>query len=109
MEVLNYTGKEIGIISKSGYPITVLFPWGNAKCIFETNLKVETDNLIPIYDKGFKKVVGLPAPDPNKETYYIVNNEVAQWQNRVRRDLLIPTEPITHQGATFYKKLILAF
>lgn len=107
MEVLNYTGKDIGVFTKTGIPIAVLLSKGSPKCHYSIELGIETDKLIPIWDKQLLKVTGLPAPDPNLKTYYVVTKEVADAVGSTRFDLLLATEPVEYEGVTYYKKLIM--
>lgn len=107
MQVINYTGKEIGLVTKLGNPIGILHPEGCPTIQSDISLTLESDNLIPIYKNEYYSVRGLPSPDPNREIYYVVNEDVIRAIGRTRSDLLIPTEPFPFDGTTYYKNLLL--
>lgn len=96
MEILNYTGKRIGLFHPVlGRPERVLPSHGNARCeIQEYKRPSENSNSI--------KVKGLPSPDFNLQKQYIVSREVAEVFGSARKDLLIPENPIPYEGALFY-------
>lgn len=105
MQVLNYTGKRIGLANPAGNPIEVLPSDGLARV--EITLEpVVSDSRFSIFRKAFGTVKNLPEPDPNNKKSYIVTKEVAEAVRNFRFDLLVPEEPFTYEGATFYKKLI---
>lgn len=109
MEVLNYTGKRIGVANEQGRTVEVLPPHGFARLEKAVELKLEAQvgiGRIPIYKKGYSKVRGLPSPDLNLEKLYIVSKEVAEAAGNTRFDLLVGEEPFNEHGAICYKHLI---
>jgi hypothetical protein len=104
-EILNYTGKRIGLTNGSGSPIEVLPSHGNARCEIEKTTDIEVGR-IQIYRKTFGKVRGLPNPDLNHQKLYIVSREVAEAIGNTRYDLLVPEDPFPYEGVTFYKTLV---
>ncbi|MBW4890119.1 hypothetical protein KXQ82_10350 [Mucilaginibacter sp. HMF5004] len=106
MEVLNYTGRPIGIASAHGQPMIGLPSEGYAKCEIERIDKVNKFGLIPIYKRIMDRVNGLPSQDRNLEKLYIVNKEVAESIGHTRFDLLVVEEPIDITGSIYYKKLM---
>ena len=98
IELLNYTGKRIGLVNDSGNPSKVLPSHGNARLETVTYRWSNPRNEVT-------KVCGLPSPDWNLIKFYIVTREVAEMFGPGRKDLLVPEEPFVHGGATYYRKL----
>jgi hypothetical protein len=105
MEILNYTGKRVGLTNSSGSPSKMLSSQGNAHFdeIAVTPLK-NVDGIF-IYSQKLGNVRGLPSPDRNQEKFYIVPKEIAEYLKKVRFDLLVAEEPFIWEGGTFYKRL----
>lgn len=106
MEILNYTGKPVGLTNKNGSPYKVLPSHGRAHFeSIEVN-QIKSIDLVPIYGLKPGKIRGLPSPDWNHEKLYIVPKEIAEHVRKVRFDLLVVEESFTWEGGTFYKKLV---
>lgn len=105
MEILNFTGRPIGLTTESGQPLTLLSSNGFAKCQVQ-KIKQKTFNLIPIYYKSYGRVTGLPSPQPDLQKLYIVNKDVAEAAANTRFDLLVVEDPIEWGDKTFYKSLV---
>lgn len=102
MEILNYTGKRIGLVSAAGHLAEILPIHGKATCEVEV-VKSLNVGRIPIFEKKFGKVSGLPNRDLNFEKLYIVNREIADAFGGMRKDLLIAEQPVASEGAMYYK------
>jgi len=106
MEILNYTGKRIGLTNPSGYPIEVLPSHGFAKVDVTLAKANPNDTRFSIFAKEFSRVMNLPDADRNNNKMYIVTKDVAEAIGKYRVDLLIPEDSFTWEGATFYKMLV---
>jgi hypothetical protein len=104
MQLLNYTGKQIGLSNEGGSLVKVFPSDGNARCVIQNKKKAEVD-MITIYKKEYGRVEGLPDPDRNLQKLYIVTRDVAEAAGP-RFDLLVPEELVTNQGYTYYKYLV---
>ncbi len=105
MEIVNYTGRPVGLSSEAGHPLRVINSIGTARCEVTKEKSRNVDGVI-IYREGFSRVVGLPESDNDLAKRFIVSPEVAKAMGKIRFDLLIGQEPYTYEGQMFYKYLI---
>lgn len=104
-EIVNFTGKKIGITDEFGKPMKVLPSVGNARC--ETKLIVkDTVDATTIYERTYGRVMGLPRSDSRYKKMFIVHKEVAEAVGNTRFDLLVPEDPMVYEGTTFYRHLV---
>jgi hypothetical protein len=105
MEILNYTGKNIGLATKSGVPVRGLPTLG--KAYSDTSLKdLDIMDRVTVSKIIYGTVKGLPPQDSSLQTMYIVNDDVIEVEGIKRRDLLKPIDPIQIGPDIFYKRLI---
>lgn len=110
MQILNYTGEEVGFVNEGGIVTAVLHSNGNARCkidVREVPMKDKSPFVPKVYRRQLGQVIGLPTPDANLEKYYIVTKDVAEAVGNSRMDLLLADEPVNLKGKTYYKKLIM--
>ncbi|MET3978991.1 hypothetical protein ABIB62_001560 [Mucilaginibacter sp. UYP25] len=106
MEILNYTGKDVGLTNTSGSPLIILPSVGKARFDSVQFEQVSKVGGAPIFIKKIGKVLGLPKPDPNHEKYYVVPSEVAERAKIYRFDLLTVEDSFSYEGAIFYRKIV---
>lgn len=105
MEILNYTGRAIGLATKTGIPVKGIPSDGNAQCDVVLE-EVNTEQRITVFKRVCSRVKGLPHQDPSMQKLYIVNEAVAQAIGHTRYDLLVPSDPMDVGGSIYYKQLI---
>jgi hypothetical protein len=106
MEILNYTGKPVGLTNKHGNPYKVLPSQGKAHFVSIEANQIKNIEGVAIFQLKMGKVIGLPTPDWNQEKLYIVPKEIAEYNKNTRFDLLVVEDGFNWEGATFYKKLV---
>jgi hypothetical protein len=95
MKIVNLTPHTLNIAQRDG-TIFELASSGNARCKVKEE-EVETINQISIYTASYGEVSGLPEPEPEQDTVYIVSLLVAQAvasQQPERDDVFSPGELI---------------
>jgi len=95
MKLINLTPHEITLYDREGKKVLARIPSsGEARVKVEQELVgwvfLEGNLKIPVYASMFGEVIGLPDPEPETETIFIVSFPVLQAMAGKRQDLVSP-------------------